>query len=112
MSAFRKDLFEDVSSDITSSTYFVGDAEELTLDLDVDSATTIIVQGSNAQGFRTAFVEDDWSTLTTIVSISANDILNIEPGFRWARVLRETASTASLASATVAGRNVVRRGGR
>lgn len=109
MSTFRSDLFADVGSNITSATYFVGDAEELTVDLDIDSATTVVLQGSNAQGFRTAFIADDWSTLTTIVGVSANQIYNIEPGFRHFRVLRETASTASLARATVAGRNVVRR---
>ena len=109
MSTFRSDLFADVSSDITSTTYFVGDAEEMTIDLDVDSATNVVIQGSNAQGFREAFVEDDWSTLTTVASVAANTILNIEPGFRWLRLLRETASTASLQRATVAGRNVVRR---
>ena len=105
MSAFRKDLFEDVSSDRTSSTYLVADAAEITLAYDVDSATSLVIQGSNAQGFRTAFVEDDWSTLTTIVSASANDIVNIEPGFRWLRLIRESAT--SLPSAVLAGRNVV-----
>jgi len=109
MSTFRFDLFSGVGSAVTSATYFVGDAEEFTLDLDIDSETTVTIQGSNAQGFRTSFVEDDWSTLTTVASIAANDLLNIEPGFRWLRVLRESASTASLAKATVAGRNVVRR---
>lgn len=106
MSTFRNDLFGSVGSAITSSLYFVGDAAELTLALDIDSATTVVVQQSNAQGFRTAFVEDDWSTLTTAASLTANTMLDIEPGFRWLRVLRETASTASLAAAVVAGRNV------
>lgn len=111
MSAFRQDLFEGLST-ITSAVAFVGDAEELTIALDIDSATTPRIQGSNAQGFRSTIAEDDWSTLTTMTSLAANDLLNIEPGFRWIRVLRETASAASLASATIAGRNVVRRGGR
>lgn len=107
MSTFRNDLFGGVGSAITSSIYLVADAAELTLDLDVDSATTVVVQQSNAQGFRTAFADDDWSTLTTMVNVTANQVLDIEPGFRWLRVLRETASTASLQRATVAGRNVV-----
>lgn len=106
MSFARKDLFGDVGSDITSSTYLVADAAEMTLELDVDSATTVVVQGTNQQGFRTAFVEADWSTLTTVVSVAADTMLNIEPGFRWLRVLRETASTASLAGATIGVRNV------
>lgn len=109
MSVFRSDLFAGVSG-ITSSVYFVGDAAELTVELDIDSATTCVIQGSSATGFRTAIDEDDWSTLTTITAISANDMLNVEPGFRWLRGLRETASSASWERMTVAGRNVV--GGR
>lgn len=105
MSTFRSDLFGAVGSDLTSSVYLVADAAEMTLALDVDSATSVTVQGSNAQGFRTPFVEDDWSTLTTIAGVSGNDLVNIEPGFRWLRVIRESA--VSLPSAVVAGRNVV-----
>lgn len=108
MASFRSDLF-DSNSGITSGTYWVGDAEELTVFLDVDSATTITLQGSNAIGFREAISEGEWSTLTTLVGASANDLLNIEPGFRWIRGLRETASSASWAAMVVAGRNTTRR---
>jgi hypothetical protein len=108
VSAFRNDLFAS-SSLVTSAVYFVGDAEELTAFLDIDSATTCVLQGSNAQGFREAIAEDEWSTLTTMVSVSANQLVNIEPGFRWLRGLRETASNASWASLVVAGRNTTRR---
>ena len=108
MSAFRLDLFADQGSGITSSVYFVGDARELTCEIDIDSATTCRIQGSNAQGFRETIAADDWSTLTTIVSLAANNVLNIEPGFRWIRALRETASTASFARFTVAGTNFTR----
>lgn len=108
MSAFRSDLF-DSSSDITSSVYFVGDAEELTVFVDIDSETTVVIQGSNAQGFRSTIAEDEWSTLTTVVSVAANDLYNIEPGFRWIRGVRETASNASWSSMVVAGRNATRR---
>lgn len=105
MSAFRSDLFGAVGSDLTSITYLTADAAEMTLAVDVDSATSVIVQGSNAQGFRTAFVEDDWSTLTTMAGLAANTLINIEPGFRWLRVVRESATSAP--SAVLAGRNVV-----
>jgi hypothetical protein len=107
MSSFRSDLFP--ASARTSNLYFVGDAEELTVFLDIDSETTSRIDGSNAQGFRTAFVEDDWSVLTTMVSLAANELVNVEPGFRWIRGIRETASNASWAQMTVAGRNVTRR---
>jgi len=108
MSAFRNDLFAS-SSAITSAVYFVGDAEELTAFFDIDSATTCVLQGSNAQGFRETIAEDEWSTLTIMTGVSANQLLNIEPGFRWIRGVRETASTASWASLVVAGRNTTRR---
>ena len=107
MSTFRNDLFAASGSDKTSAVYFVGDAAELTCEIDIDSATTCIIQGSNAQGFRETIAADDWSTITTAVSLAANTLLNIEPGFRWIRGIRETASTASWARFTVAGRNVV-----
>lgn len=109
MSAFRNDIFAAVGSDITSSTYFVGDAEELTASLDIDSATTCVLQGSNATGFRESIAEDDWSTMTTMTGISANQLVNVEPGFRWIRGIRETASAASWAQLVVAGRNTTRR---
>lgn len=108
MSAFRNDLYDGLST-ITSTVYFVGDAEELTAFLDIDSATTCVLQGSNAQGFRSTIAEDEWSTMTTMVGVSTNQLLNIEPGFRWIRGLRETASTASWASLVVSGRNTTRR---
>src|SRR5690606_27250183 len=101
MSTFRSDLFGAVGSDLTSSVYLVADAAEMTLALDVDSETSVVVQCSNAQGFRTAFVEDDWSTFTTLTSFAANELVNIEPGYRWLRVIRESA--VSLPSAVVAG---------
>ena len=112
MSAFRSDLFADVGSDITSAVYFVGDAEELTADARIASATTVHLQGTNAQGFREAIAETAWSTLTQVSAVAANTIYNIEPGFRWIRGLRETASTASWSGLHLAGRNTVRRGGR
>ena len=110
MSSFRSDLFAGQST-ITSNVYFVGDAEELTVFLDIDSATTPVLQGSNAQGFRDAAIaEDEWSTLTTMASVSANQLLNIEPGFRWIRGIHEgPASGVSWASMVIAGRNTTRR---
>lgn len=104
MSTFRKDLFGDVGSDLTSNPYLTADAAELTLDYDVDSATSFVIEASNAEGFR-GFVEDDWSNVTTISGAAANGLVNIEPGFRWLRLIRESA--ASLPSARLHGRNVV-----
>lgn len=105
MSTFRRDLFATVGSDKTSEVYFAGDAEEMTLNTVVASATTLVFQASNDTGFREALVEGNWSTLTTVASAATNGMYNIEPGFRWFRCLRETASAASWTQATLAGRN-------
>lgn len=67
-------------SDVTSEVYWVGDAEEITLQLPSTSATT--VQASNDDGRSAAIT--NWSNLTTA---TAAGMLNIEPGFRWLRLL-------------------------
>ena len=103
MSTFRRDLFAAATSDLTSEAYFVGDAEEFTVNTIVGSATTLVFQASNSTGFREALPEANWSTLTTIAAASSNGFYNIEPGMRWFRCLRE--STASWTQAVIAGRN-------
>ena len=105
MSTFQFDLYAGVGSDVTSSTYFVGDSEELTLQAIIGSASSLTIQGSNVTGFRVAIGEDDWSNLTE-AAVAADDMLNIEPGFRWLRCTR----TSGLTNAIVAGRNRVARG--
>ena len=103
MSTFHFDLYAAVGSDLTSSTYFVGDSEELTLQLIIGSASSLTVQGSNVTGLSGPAVgEDDWSNLTQ-ASITADDMLNIEPGFRLIRCTR----TSGITNAIVAGRNRV-----
>ena len=104
MSSFRNDLYAGVSG-LTSNVYLTADAAEITLFYDVDSATSLVVQTSNASGFRFAIEEDEWSTTTTIAGATANDLVNIEPGYRWLRCIRESAT--SLPSAVISGRNVV-----
>ena len=103
MATFRRDLFIDSGSDKTSEVYFVGDAEELTLASRVGSATTVVVQASNATGFREAIPEADWITIRSTTAVSADTVQDFEPGFRWMRCVRE--SHASWTHAVVAGRN-------
>ena len=104
MSTFRRDILSTVGSDITSEVYMTADAEELTIQLIVPSATTVILSGSNDTGKRAGGIVV-WSVLTTIESVATNTVYNIEPGFRWFRCQRETASVASLSQAILAGRN-------
>lgn len=103
MSTFRNDLFAGVSG-LTSNVYLVADAADLTLQANATSSTGVTVQGSNVRGFD-GFDEADWSTLTTISGITQAEMLYVQPGFRWLRVVRESAT--SLPSATLVGRNVV-----
>lgn len=105
MSTRREDLFNGVSG-LTSATALVADAAELTVQPLIASETSLEVWGSNADGFSSALAEGDWSVLTTLVSLSANDMYNIEPGFRWLRVVRESAASATAVNINM--RNVVR----
>lgn len=102
MSTFFKDLYAGTSN-LTSAVYFVGDAEEFTVQHQGGSATTVILQGSNGTGNRVALAEAEWSTITTITGVAANTLYNIEPGFRWFRGIRESASSTT--ALVVAGRN-------
>lgn len=104
MSSFRKDLYADAPSDLTSSTYLTADAEEMTVQAIIGSAASLHIEGSNATGFRTAIGEDDWSRMTSI-AVAADGMYNIEPGFRWLRCIK----TSGLTSAIIAGRNTTRR---
>lgn len=99
--SFRTDLYAGVAgSGVTSNVFFVGDANELTLQLLIGSTSTTTVQGSNATGFSASINEDDWSDMTTVNS-SSDDLLNIEPGFRWIRCQR---SGSELSHAVLGGR--------
>lgn len=104
MSAFRNDLYATVGSDLTSATYLVADAEEMTVQALIGSAASLHIEGSNATGFRTAIGEDDWSRMTS-VAVASDGLYNIEPGFRWLRCIR----TSGLTSAIIAGRNTTQR---
>lgn len=89
----RFDLYNGLGSDVTSSTFFVGDAREMTLQIQVGSTSTVTVQGSNATGFRVAIEEDSWSALTTW-NVTEAEMINIEPGFRWLRCQRNGSSAS------------------
>ena len=106
MATFRRDLYASkAASGVTSETYRVIDAIELTLFLRGSPSTTT-VQGSNADG-RTVAISNtttDWSNLTVVISPSPGDMLNIEPGFQYLRCLRSETTEAVLAGRNNAGR--------
>jgi hypothetical protein len=77
-----------VSTTTQSDVFFVGDSTEITLQLDIASASTTTVEGSNSTTpVGETVPAADWSTLTTVIA-SADQFLNIEPGFRYIRCSR------------------------
>jgi hypothetical protein len=91
----RRDLYASkTASDVTSETYWIGDARSISLWLE-GSATTSEVQVSNDDGRIAVIAENTWSTLSTVIG-TGSDMLDIEPGPRWLRVLRSGTSSAVL----------------
>lgn len=82
----------DSSSVTTSAAYFVGNFESYSVQ--IGSASTVTLQGSNGEGFVTALADNDWSTLSVI---AAAGIQKVETGFRWIRAVRSQ-STNTLVS--------------
>ena len=79
--------FFGTSSATTSLPYFVGDFASLSVQM--GSASTVTVWGSNANGFTAAIPEVDWSVVSTV---AAAGVQKIETGFRWLRVYRSQSS--------------------
>lgn len=71
------------SSATTSSPYFVGDFASLSVQ--IGSASTVTIWGSNADGFTAVIPEADWSVVSTV---AAAGVQKIETGFRWLRIHR------------------------
>lgn len=67
----------------TSAPMFTGDFQSLTVQF--GSASTVTLQGSNADGFTAAIPDGTWSNLSVIV---AAGIQKVETGFRWMRAFR------------------------
>ena len=71
------------SSVTTSAAYFVGDFKSFSLEF--GSASTVTVQGTNADGFTAALADNDWSTVSVV---AAAGLQKVETGFRWLRAFR------------------------
>jgi len=79
-----KNLFPAGTSSLTTSgAQFVGDYASLSVEF--GSASTVTIFGSNANGFDTALVAADWSTVSTV---AAAGLQKVETGFRWMRAFR------------------------
>lgn len=71
------------SSVTTSAAYFVGDFQSYSFEF--GSASTVTLQGSNADGFTSALADADWSTVSVV---AAAGLQKVETGFRWIRAFR------------------------
>ena len=83
----KRDLFTTAPSDVTSETYWIGDSEQLSVQIlggASDSTTTI--QFTNVDGRPIAIAEGDWSTDTTIIG---QDIFPVQTGACYIRVLSD-----------------------
>jgi len=91
----RRDLYASKdASDVTSETYYVGDARSISLEI-IGSPSTTTIQGSNADGRNVDITNTtaQWSTLSVVVG-PAPDMIDIEAGYSWMRCQRsETTST-------------------
>jgi hypothetical protein len=73
----------DSSSATTSAAYYVGDFFNFSIQF--GSASTVTLQGTNADGLTSALAEGDWSTLSVV---AAAGLQKVETGFRWLRAVR------------------------
>lgn len=91
----RKTLLDAASSDVTGGPFFIGDCTQLSLSwtTQVAGASTLTVQMSNEDGLGSAFGDAAWSNVTLI---AAQGMFGVETGPRWLRVLRASASSASV----------------
>lgn len=91
----RRNLYDSIAdSEVTSETYYCGDAWTVSLFLRGSPSTTT-VQLSNADGATSAIAETSWSNATTVIS-PAPDMLDIQAGFRWIRLQRSETTEAVL----------------
>ena len=87
------------SSDVTSETYWVGDALSISLQLECSALTP---QASNDDGRSAAIV--NWSNVTNLgAQADTSSPLAIEPGFRWLRCQGSAVTLCRLALQNIAG---------
>lgn len=87
MYTVNQTLLGAANSDLTSSAYYVGDFQTLTISriTSTGSASQGTIQGTNWDGFKSAIPEGAWSTLTPVAN---KGIYTIDPGAAWIRTQR------------------------
>ena len=82
----------------TSSAHFIGDYDIIALSYQsqTNSASTLTIQASGAEGFTAAIPSNSWSNLTMVTTQGPQ---TLDPGLRWLRVIRsESSSTVELSA--------------
>ena len=96
----HRDLYTSkTASEVTSEIAWVGDASSVNLFL--DSASVMTLQGHNGNGRDAALDANHWSTLTALTPTNA--MLDVAVGFRWLRVLRGASSASAQLALTQGG---------
>ena len=78
------------SSLTTSGAKLVADFGVMSIQVGA-SASTVTVQGSNADGLTSALAEADWSNISIMATGGVN---KIEVGFRWLRTIRTNSANS------------------
>lgn len=88
-------LLDVTTSDVTGGPFFIGDFTQLTLSYvtQTGTASNLTVQMSNADGFASSIPEASYSNVTIMAS---QGMFGVETGSRWLRILRKSASSATL----------------
>lgn len=91
----NKVLLDPSASTVTGGPYLIADMTQLSLSYvtQTASASNLTVQMSNENGLTAALVETNWSTVTIM---PAQGFYGVETGPRWIRVLRASASSATV----------------
>ena len=91
----HKTLLDTSASSVTGGPMLIADYTQLTISwvTQVGGASTLTVQMSNEHGLNADFGTAAWSHIT---GLSAQGEFGVETGSRWMRVLRASASSATV----------------
>jgi hypothetical protein len=96
----NKVLLGRASTATTSAAYYVGDFARMTVSrmTSTASATSIVIQGTNWDGFASAIPEGGWSNITVISTVG---IFTVDPGFAYMRSIRSNIGASATSNETI-----------
>ena len=90
-----KTLLDTSASSVTGGPTLIADLTQLTVSwiTQVGTASTLTIQMSNEHGLNADFGTAAWSHVT---GLTAQGVFGVETGGRWLRILRASASSATV----------------